>query len=59
MPAYAPALSEHEARFYEDFERPEVLPYMVGFAGIDPCRRDGSVGLGDMDIAVDGGEITE
>lgn len=30
-----------EEEFFEDFEKPKVLTRIVGFAGLDPCRKDG------------------
>ena len=42
--------------FFRFYERPVVLPYIVGFAGLDPCRRPGGESIPDI-IAVDGGNI--
>ena len=43
--------------FYDHFERPVVLPEIVGFAGLDPARKGSGCSVDE--IAVDGGNIGE
>lgn len=50
-----------EGEFYNEWERPEVLPLIVGFAGLSPYRRhsgcSGPSGDEDDDILIDGEDI--
>lgn len=50
-----------EEEFYKRWERPEVLPLIVGFAGLSPCRKHSGCsdlpGDEDDDVLIDGGDI--
>lgn len=49
-----------EDEFYKKWERPEVLPLIVGFAGLSPCRKHlGHPGDEDDDVLIDGGNIED
>lgn len=49
-----------EEEFYKKWECPEVLPLIVGFAGLSPCRKHSGCSCppdDEDDVLIDGGDV--
>lgn len=52
-----PSEPDYIREFFELFERPRILPFIMGFAGIDPCEKHQGGGGGDFPEAPIDGKI--
>ena len=52
-----PSEPDYIREFFELFERPRILPFIMGFAGIDPCEKHQGGGGGDFPEAPTDGKI--